>query len=533
MIMRKQIISLPRAVRPEQVGIPSQAIIDAVNEFEAIGYEYHSMMFIRNGVVAAECYRYPFSRDMTHCMYSVSKNVTATALGFAVCEGKVSLSTKISDIFPDKYPSKRDRSFEQLTLLNLVTMTSGKSPSYLLNKSKGDWYRHFSEAPRVASPGEKFQYVNECSYLLSASLRRVLGMGINDYLVPRLWNPLGIEKPYWETDPNGIEAGGWGLQMRLEDMAKLALCYLDDGMFMGEQIIPLKWVSQAKLNQTQAAKGGKANRSAGYGYSVWRQGESCWRFDGMYGQTAITYEDKRLICLLNSGEMQPDRSFEIFSKVADACTEPDLNAVSRNTLLDEFLADRPIDIYEPGALRSELEGSLSGKTLHFANHLLLNTVGFPPSILPPTSVYMSKDRAGNINDISFDFNADGCYFSWHEGNEHNIVFCPMNGSCAMSDIVLAQIPFTACCAARWLDESTLEVSIRPMQSVAKRTLTFSFSGKRVTMQPSFSPSIRRIIDSITGNVSGAVKNEHLRKGIEGAMGKLDKVMEPVSKGVIR
>ncbi len=164
-----------------------------VESLEAMNFVYHSLMFVRSGVVAAECYRFPFTKDTTHCMYSVSKNITATALGFAISEGKISLDSKLSDIFPDKYPKKRDEYFEDITIRNLVSMTAGKSPSYLLNKSKGDWYRHFSEAARKAKPGEKFEYVNECTFVWNACLKRVLGMGINDYHVPRLWSEIGMD----------------------------------------------------------------------------------------------------------------------------------------------------------------------------------------------------------------------------------------------------------------------------------------------------------------------------------------------------
>lgn len=532
MLATKKNISLTRAACPEQVGIPHEAIMKVVESLEAINFEYHSLMFVRSGVVAAECYRFPFTKDTTHCMYSVSKNITATALGFAISEGKISLDSKLSDIFPDKYPKKRDEYFEDITIRNLVSMTAGKSPSYLLNKSKGDWYRHFSEAARKAKPGEKFEYVNECTYVLSACLKRVLGMGINDYLVPRLWNELGIDKPFWETDSNGIEAGGWGLQMKLEDMAKVALCYHNDGVFGGKQVVPREWALAARLNQTPVGKGEEPTKSNGYGFSIWREDETQWRFDGMYGQTANVYEEKDLICLINSGEMNPGRVIKIFNTLADCCIEPVPDAKQNDEFIS-FLANRPIDIIEPSILRSPLEDSVKGKVIRFAYHAAQNIAGFPLSVLPPTSIYMSKDRAGNINNVSFEFNDDGCFFTWSEGKERNTVFCPMDGTVAYTPIILAQMPFSACCSARWQSESTLEINIRPIQSVAKRTLIYKFNGSRVAMYASLSPSIAKIIDSIAGNVGDAVKNEKLRPYADSALRKLDRVFEPVSNGIMR
>ena len=37
------------------------------------------------------------------------------------------------------------------------------------------------------------------------------------------FQPLGIEKPFWETDGKGNNAGGWGLYMKTEDLAKFFL----------------------------------------------------------------------------------------------------------------------------------------------------------------------------------------------------------------------------------------------------------------------------------------------------------------------
>jgi hypothetical protein len=49
---------------------------------------------------------------------------------------------------------------------------------------------------------------------------------MREYLRPRLFEPLGIDFRFWETDQNSIEAGGWGLYLKTEDLAKFILCYL-------------------------------------------------------------------------------------------------------------------------------------------------------------------------------------------------------------------------------------------------------------------------------------------------------------------
>ena len=48
-----------------------------------------------------------------------------------------------------------------------------------------------------------------------------------DYLYPRLFEPLGIDRPEWETVPRGINTGGWGLHLTTEDIAKFGVSFCD------------------------------------------------------------------------------------------------------------------------------------------------------------------------------------------------------------------------------------------------------------------------------------------------------------------
>ena len=79
-----------RAKTPQSVGVSAKVVNDFFKNAEEKGLEYHSLMVIRNGKVAVEWYNEPFDKNTTHSMYSVSKSFTATAIGFAVCEGLIS-----------------------------------------------------------------------------------------------------------------------------------------------------------------------------------------------------------------------------------------------------------------------------------------------------------------------------------------------------------------------------------------------------------------------------------------------------------
>ena len=65
-----------------------------------------------------------------------------------------------------------------------------------------------------------------------------------DYLTPRLFDPLRIDKPRWEESPQGINCGGWGLWLKTEDLAKMGQLLLQKGEWNGQQLIPAEWVAE-------------------------------------------------------------------------------------------------------------------------------------------------------------------------------------------------------------------------------------------------------------------------------------------------
>ncbi len=240
---------LPRAATPEDVGVYADVVEQFIDYIQKEQLEFHSLMVLRHGKVAAEWYNEPFDANTKHTMYSVSKSFTATAVGFAVTEGLLSLDDVVTDFFPDYPPRTPHEYFQKMTVRTLLTMTSGKQTDMMANKGKIDWVEDFINSPWVFEPGTEYLYVNENIYMLCAILHRVTKMSVIEYLTPRLFQPLGIETPFWETDPNGVEAGGWGLYITTEDLAKFADCYLHEGKYRGRRVIPKTWAQEATKNQ--------------------------------------------------------------------------------------------------------------------------------------------------------------------------------------------------------------------------------------------------------------------------------------------
>ena len=95
--------SLPHST-PEAEGVSSQGIIDFIDAANKSKTEFHSFMLLRHGKVIAEGWWNPYRADLRHSLYSCSKSFTATAVGFALAENKLSLDDKVISFFSDELP---------------------------------------------------------------------------------------------------------------------------------------------------------------------------------------------------------------------------------------------------------------------------------------------------------------------------------------------------------------------------------------------------------------------------------------------
>jgi CubicO group peptidase (beta-lactamase class C family)/predicted glycoside hydrolase/deacetylase ChbG (UPF0249 family) len=297
---------LPRSL-PESEGVSSEKIIQFLDAVaNQTSHEFHSMMILRHGRVIAEGWWNPYRADLVHTMYSCSKSFTATAVGFAAAEKKLSLDDAVISFFPDKIPMEADPQLPNMTIRHLLTMTAGHRPDPTgLVITSPDWIRRFFELPIVDSPGSKFLYNSAATYMLSAIVQKVTGQKIIDYLKPRLFQPLGIDGIDWEVDPAGINTGGWGLRLKTEDMAKFAQLFLQNGKWKNKQLLSPEWVKAAgtaQIMQNPDARPGQKDSSdwlQGYGYQMWRSRHG-YRGDGAFGQYMLILPEQDAVIAITS-----------------------------------------------------------------------------------------------------------------------------------------------------------------------------------------------------------------------------------------
>ncbi len=296
-------LPLERAT-PESQGVSTRAInglIDAIHADPMA--DAHVIMILRHGKVVAEASWEPYTADLPHQLYSLSKSVTATAIGMLVDEGLLSIDEHLCDIFPDKTPEDPEHPTRKLTVRNLLNMSTGSQFNEIGTALGSDWEGEFMRAGVRFPAGSAFLYNSMNTYMLAAIIRRKTGQTVTEYLTPRLYEPLGIDSHVWETSPSGTEKGGWGLSLTIESVAKIGQLYLNKGLWTvdGEprRLISRRWVEEATRPQIDTPDG---EITYGYGHQIWMTSRpGSFLFNGAFGQYMLALPDCDVIVALFSG----------------------------------------------------------------------------------------------------------------------------------------------------------------------------------------------------------------------------------------
>ena len=353
---------------PEKQGVKSRAIVDFLNKVKEENHELHSFMLLKNGKVISECWWEPYGPDYRHQLFSLSKSFTSTAIGLAISEGLLSVDTLVSDIFKkeiEELGGDIDEKIKKMSVKHLLMMGTGMDYE---NWDFGNGFgnvKNFLSSHIKHEPGSAFFYHTLGTYMQSAAITKLTGQRLVDYLMPRLFDPLGID-PYWEEDGCPISFGGFGLSITTEDIAKFGQLYLQKGLWQGKQLIPENWIAEATQKQIENGDDPKSDWAQGYGYQFWRcKPEGVYRGDGAYGQFCIVMpKENAVVAITSNADMQ---------RVMDIIWEILHPALGQS--------DAPI---EDKAAQGELMRAQSG-----LSHLKINTAA--PNFLKIRGDYKSPD----------------------------------------------------------------------------------------------------------------------------------------------
>ncbi|MEL7586712.1 MAG: serine hydrolase [Prolixibacteraceae bacterium] len=225
-----------------------------------------ALMVIYKGVPVAEVYRDDFDRHTRFLSWSMAKSITSALVGLRAGEGKINIHQ------PLDLPEWKADDRRKITLNNLLQMNSGLSwnedygnlsdVTIMLHK-QGDMGNYAAQKAMEHPAGTIWSYSSGTTNLVSLMLRRSFNADADYLRYPRqaLFNRIGMKSAVFEPDASGTFIGSSYLYATMRDYARFALLYLNDGKWLGEQVLPAGWVAY-----TRSPAPGSEGR---YGASSW------------------------------------------------------------------------------------------------------------------------------------------------------------------------------------------------------------------------------------------------------------------------
>ncbi|WP_261830608.1 serine hydrolase domain-containing protein [Inconstantimicrobium mannanitabidum] len=246
------------------------------------------IIVLKNGKPVYEKYYNGYTATNNLHVFSVTKSIISILIGIALDKGYIkSINQKVLDFFPDYAVKGGERTIQDVTLKDMMTMTAPykyKSESYEEYFTSDNWVN--SALDLLGGKGKigEFRYTPLIGPdILSGVLVKTTGQSVLDFATENLFSLLGInvegnivfrnkeeqlawykEKNVrgWVADPQGVNTAGWGLNLTTMDMAKIGQLYLDEGRWKDKQIISTEWIYESTKEHSRCGK-------LSYGYLWW------------------------------------------------------------------------------------------------------------------------------------------------------------------------------------------------------------------------------------------------------------------------
>lgn len=206
-----------------------------------------AVMVVYKGQPVAERYRSDFTSDTRFLSWSMAKSFTNTLVGILVKESKVDLDRPLG--FNEWANDDR----RAITLNHLLHMNSGlkwnedygnlSDVTVMLHK-KADMGLYTMNQPLAHPVGRVWEYSSGSTNIVNRVIRKAIGNDTHYYRFPRevLFNPIGMRSAIWETDASGTFVGSSYIYATVRDYARFGLFYLNNGNWLGRQLLPDNWV---------------------------------------------------------------------------------------------------------------------------------------------------------------------------------------------------------------------------------------------------------------------------------------------------
>ena len=204
-----------------------------------------------DGAIESQHYSADFQPDSLIVGKSLAKPLGVIAVGRAIEKGFIeSLSQPASDFITEwRGTPKADITIEDLLGMQsgLLPQAIARSPDDILNRA----YLHpahdeviINDYPLVDPPGERYEYSNANSEMVSPIIKRSTGVAYEDWVASEVLVPLGAPGgEIWMNREGGVAHSGCCILLPAEAYLRLAILLLRDGVWDGRRLLPEGYVA--------------------------------------------------------------------------------------------------------------------------------------------------------------------------------------------------------------------------------------------------------------------------------------------------
>lgn len=285
---------------PLDVGVDVDAYMDAQRAA--------ALIIVHNGKVRLEKYAMDFGPDGRWTSFSVAKSFTSTLIGAAIQDGYIK---SIDDMVSDYIPDLKGSAYDNVTIAQLLTMTSGvawnedyadpnsdvaRFNSHTAEPGMDVTVSYMRQLSAEAEPGTKWVYKTGETNLIGVLASSAANKPLAEYLSEKIWKPFGMQQDAtWLLGSTGHEISGCCVQAATRDYARFGLFMLGGGIAGGKQVLPEGWITEATHKQVDIGVPGR-----GYGYQWWTLDDGAYMAQGIFGQSIFIDPNRQLVIAANS-----------------------------------------------------------------------------------------------------------------------------------------------------------------------------------------------------------------------------------------
>ena len=255
--------------RGKPLNLSDEVIDELINYAKAAGSD--SFLAYEDGRVVSEQYFGDVEKHSFINSKSLAKPLGVVAVGRAIEAGYIeSLDQSVADFIVEWQGTEKAK----ITIEHVLSMRTGllpQGPAFAADNVLNRAYLHprhveviIHEYPLVEAPGERYDYSNANSELVSIIISRATGMAYQDWLLEQVLKPLGMAGgKIWINREGGVAHSGCCIGLPSENYLKLAVLILNEGQWEGKPYLSADFVKKVTTPTAH-------NKYAGMGIYVGR-----------------------------------------------------------------------------------------------------------------------------------------------------------------------------------------------------------------------------------------------------------------------